>query len=76
MEHPYYEILCLVSQSGPTLCDPMDCSLPGSSVPEDSPGKNTGMGCHFLLQGFFLTQGSNPHLMYWQADSETPGKPG
>ena len=30
--------------------------------PWDSPGKNTGVGCHFLLQGIFLTQGSNPHL--------------
>ena len=37
-------------QSCPTLCDPMDCSPPGSSVHEDSPGKNTGVGCHFLLQ--------------------------
>ena len=36
-------------QSCPTLCDPMDCSLPGSSVYGDFPGKNTGMGCHFLL---------------------------
>ena len=26
-------------------------------------------GTHFLLQGIFLTQGSNPHLLYWQADS-------
>ena len=34
---------CLVTQSRPTLCDPMDCSLPGSSVHGDSPGKNTGM---------------------------------
>ena len=33
-------------QSCPTLCDPMDCSLPGSSVHRDSPGKNTGVGCH------------------------------
>ena len=36
------------------------------------PGKNTGMGCHFLLQGIFPTQGSNPHLLHllhWQADS-------
>ena len=32
---------CLVAQSCPTLCDPMDCSLPGSSVHGDSPGKNT-----------------------------------
>ena len=38
-------------QSGPTLCDPMDCSPPGSSVHGDSLGKNTGVGCHALLQG-------------------------
>ena len=37
-------------QSCPTLCNPMDCSLPGSSVHGDSPGKNTGVGCHFLFQ--------------------------
>ena len=43
--------LCLVAQSCPTLSDPMDCSLPGSSVHGDSPGKNTGMGCHDLLRG-------------------------
>ena len=30
-------------------CNPMDCSLPGPSVHGDSPGKNTGVGCHFLL---------------------------
>ena len=42
----------------------MDCSLPGSSVHGDSPGKNTGVGCHFLLQGIFPTQGLNPA---WQA---------
>ena len=34
----------------PTLCDPIDSSPPGSPVPWDSPGKNTGVGCHFLLQ--------------------------
>ena len=33
------------------------------------PGKNTGVGCHFLLQGIFPTQGSNLHLLHWQADS-------
>ena len=42
-------VLCLVSQSCLTLCDHVDCSLPGSSVHGDSPGKNTGMGC--LLPG-------------------------
>ena len=39
-----------VAQSCPTLCDPMDCSLPGLLRPWDSPGKNTGVGYHFLLQ--------------------------
>ena len=43
-------VLCLVTQSCPTLCNPMDCSLSGSSVHGDSPGKNTGVGCHALLQ--------------------------
>ena len=52
----------LVTQSCPTLCDPTDCRLPGSSVHGDSPGKNTGMGCHALLQGIFATQGLNPGL--------------
>ena len=51
-----------VAQSCPTLFDPMDCSLPGSSVHGIFPGKNTGVGCHFLLQGIFLTQGLNPGL--------------
>ena len=37
-------------QSCPTLCDPIDGSPPGSPCPWDSPGKNTGVGCHFLLQ--------------------------
>ena len=57
-------IMCLVAQSCPTLCDPMACSPPGSSVHGDSPGKNTGVGCHALLQGIFLTQGSNPGLLH------------
>ena len=37
-------------QSCPTLCNPIDSSSPGSPCPWDSPGKNTGVGCHFLLQ--------------------------
>ena len=52
-------LLWLVAQSCPTLCDPMDCSLPGSFVHGDSPGKHTGVGCHALLQGIFPTQGLN-----------------
>ena len=98
-----------VTQSCPTLSDPMDCSLPGSSVhgifqarglewgalafsglvtksyltllralrlwlPGSSvhgisQTKNTGVGCHFLLQGIFSAQGSNPHFLCQQADS-------
>ena len=57
-------VLCSVTQLCLTLCDPMDCSLPGSFVHGDSPGQNTGVGCHALLQGIFLTQGSNPGLPY------------
>ena len=56
--------VCLVAQSCLTLCNPMDCSPPGSSVHEDSPGKNTGVGCHALLRGIFPNQGSNPGLPY------------
>ena len=53
----------LVAQLCPTFCDPMDCSPPGSSVHRDSPGRNTGVGCHTLLQGIFPTQGWNPSLL-------------
>ena len=53
---------CLFAQSCLTLCDPMDCSPPGSSVHGDSPGKSTGAGCHAFLQGIFPTQGSNTGL--------------
>ena len=50
--HVVHESESEVAQSCPTLCDPMDCSLPGFSVhPWDFPGKSTGMGCHFLLRG-------------------------
>ena len=45
-------------------CDPMNCNRPDSSLHRDSPGKNTGVGCHVLLQGIFPTQGSNPGLLH------------
>ena len=72
-----------------SLCDPMDYSLPGSSIhgifqarilkccfvcyyfQKKKKKKNTGVCCHFLLQGIFPTQGSNLHLLHllhWQAD--------
>ena len=50
-------------QSCPTLCNPMDCSSPGSSVHGDSAGKNTGVGCYFLFQAIFPTQELNLHLL-------------
>ena len=56
--------MCLVSQSCRTVCNPMDCSPPGSSVHGDSPDKSTGVDCHALLQGIFPIQGSNPGLSY------------
>ena len=55
-----------------TLCEPMDCRSPGSSVQGDSPGKNTLVGFHALLQGIFLTQGLYLGLLcllHWQAGS-------
>ena len=55
-------VLCLVTQSCVTLCDPINCGPLGSTVHGDSPGKNTGVGCHALLEGIFPTQGSKPGL--------------
>ena len=51
-----------VAQACLTLCNPMDCNPLGSSVPGYSPGKNTGVGSHSLLQGILPTQGWNPSL--------------
>ena len=59
-------VLCLVTQSCPTLCNPMDCSPPGSPVHGNSPGKSLGVGCHALLQGIFPTQESNPGLLLYR----------
>ena len=59
-----YVCICVcanVAQSCLTLCNPMDWS-PLVLCPWDSPGKNTRVGCHALLQAIFLTQGSNPGL--------------
>ena len=56
--------MCLVTQSCPPLCSPIGCSPSGSSVRGDSPGKNTGVGCHVLLEGIFPTQGLNPDFLH------------
>ena len=73
-------------------CESVSCSVVPDSLqprglqparllcPWDSPGKNTGVGCHFLLQGLFLTQGSNSHLLhcrqsFYRLSHQDPGKP-
>ena len=70
-------VCCASSQSCLTLCNPMDCSPPGSSVHADSLGKSTGVGCRALLQGIFPTQGSKPGLALQvnSVPAEPPGKP-
>ena len=78
-------VLCLVASVVSDSLRPHGLYLTSLLCPWDSPGKNTGMGCYFLLQGTFLTQGwnlhllcfiptwgLNPHLLgllHWQADS-------
>ena len=59
----YQECACMHAQSCPALCGSMDCSLPVSSNHGIFPGKNAGVDCHYLLQGIFLTEGSNPCLL-------------
>ena len=54
--------MCSVISACLTLCDHMYCS-PRLLCPYDSPGKDTGVGCHALLQGIFPTQGSNSCLL-------------
>ena len=68
--------MCLVTQSCPTPCDPMDCSLPDSSVHGGSPGKNTGVDCHALLQKDLPNPGIESRSPPLQADSLPPGAPG
>ena len=64
----FVPVCCLVAKLCLTLCDPMDCSPPGSSAHGIS-RKNTGVGCHFLLSEIFPTQGLSPCLLCWQAHS-------
>ena len=59
-----YLFCAVFSRSCLTLCNPMDCSPPGSSVHGDSPGKNTGADFHTLLQGIFPTQWLNLGLQH------------
>ena len=68
-----YLCACMLSHfSRVQLCDSMVCSPPLWICPWDSPAKDTGVGCHVLLQGIFPTEGLNPCLLcllHWQAGS-------
>ena len=62
--------VCMHAKSLQSVCyslQPQGLYLPGCQW--DSPGKNTGVRCHFLLQRIFPAQGSNPHPLHWQAGS-------
>ena len=78
----YTKVVCLVAQSYLTLCDPMDCSSPGSSAHGDSPDKNTGVGSMpsskgssqprdwiqvFHIAGKFFTIRSTSEAQWWGA---------
>ena len=69
-------VVCVLeAQLYPTLCDPINCSLPGFCT-WNSPDKNTGMGCHSILQGNLPNPGIEPGCPTLQADSlpfEPPG---
>ena len=61
---PEVAITNLLLLTSAQLCLTLHCGLSGSSVPWDFPGKNTGVGSHFLLQGIFPVQGSKPSLLH------------
>ena len=70
-------LLFLVAKFCPTLSNPMDCS-PQFLCPWTIPGKKSGVGCHFLLQGIFKTQGSKPAVPTLTGrffTAKPPGKP-
>ena len=61
----------MLAKSCLNLYNPMDCDQPGSSVHGIPQARILEMGCHFLLQGIFLTKGLNPCLLcllHWQVD--------
>ena len=59
----------VVAKSCLTLLQPHGLQPTRLHCPWDSPGKNTGVGCHFLFQGIFQTHGSNPSLLHWEVNS-------
>ena len=75
----YVMCVCMLSRfSSPTRCNPVNCYPSRLLCPWDSPGQNTGAGCHFLLQWIFPTQAPCQCLLNWQEGSSAlvlPGKP-
>ena len=59
-----WEVKVLVAHSCLTLCDPMDCIPTRCLCPWNTPGRNSGVGSHYLLQGIFLTQESDSGLLH------------
>ena len=62
-----HEFGCVLYVCEYVTCDPVDCSADYRDrllCSWDFLGKNTGVGCHFLLQGIFSTQGSNQHFLH------------
>ena len=68
--------MCVGVQLCTALWNLMNCSSAGSSVHGVSQAKNTGVGCHFLLQGIFLTQESNLHFLHWRVNPWSLAPPG
>ena len=73
MVHAVFVMLAVRCHSVPKLCLTLlrlhKLWSPRLLCPWDFPGKNTGVGCHFLLQGIFPTWEWNPHLLHWQVGS-------
>ena len=67
--HKCKEAMYMCAQLCLTLCNSIDCSLPGSTCPCNFPGKNLRVGWYFLLQRIFPNQGYNSHLLHWQVGS-------
>ena len=68
-ELAFHRVVALVAKSGLSLVYPNGLLPIRLICPWDFPGKNTGVGCHFLLQGIFPTKGWNNYLLHWQAVS-------
>ena len=57
------KVLCVLNCFSHISLPPYGLQPSRLLCPWDSPGKDTGMDCHALLQGMFPTQGLNPHLL-------------